>query len=207
MLIKSLYFKPTALYKEFLILDLIEKDSKITQRMMSQAIGVAVSTINEYLDEYEELGLIKRKYLSTKTVEYFITKKGRERKKVLNIGYLNSAQILYNSAKENIEKFLIQIEQKGYKNILLYGAGEVAEMMLHTLKTSLVISINAQAIIDDDVTKVGSKLVDVPIISRAQVPNYPHDGILISSYSNKNSIKNKLITMKYPEKNIIEFFE
>ncbi|PKL00627.1 MAG: hypothetical protein CVV56_04880 [Tenericutes bacterium HGW-Tenericutes-1] len=207
MLIKSLYFKPTPLYKEFLILDLIEKDSKITQRTMSQSIGVATSMINSYLDIYEAFGLIKRKYLSTKTVEYFITKKGRERKKVLNIGYLNSAQILYNSAKENIEKFLIQIEHKGYKNILLYGAGEVAEMMLHTLKTSLVISINAQAIIDDDVTKVGSKLVDVPIISRAQVSNYPHDGILISSYSNKDAIKNKLVTMKYPEKNIIEFFE
>jgi len=206
-LIKSLYFKPTPLYKEFLILDLIEKDSKTTQRTMSVATGVAVSMINSYVDEYEASGLIKRKYLSTKSVEYFITKKGRERKKILNIGYLNSAQMLYNLAKENIEKFLVQIEQKGYKNILLYGAGEVAEMMLHTLKTSFGTSIIALAIIDDDVTKVGSKLVDVPIISSAQLSNYSHDGILISSYSNKDSIKSKLITMNYPIKNIIEFFE
>ena len=207
ILIKSLYFKPTPLYKEFLILDLIEKDSKTTQRTMSVATGVAVSMINSYVDEYEASGLIKRKYLSTKSVEYFITKKGRERKKILNIGYLNSAQMLYNLAKENIEKFLVQIEQKGYKNILLYGAGEVAEMMLHTLKTSFGTSIIALAIIDDDVTKVGSKLVDVPIISSAQLSNYSHDGILISSYSNKDSIKSKLITMNYPIKNIIEFFE
>lgn len=206
-MIKSLYFKPTPLYKEFLILDLIEKDSKTTQRTMSVATGVAVSMINSYVDEYEASGLIKRKYLSTKSVEYFITKKGRERKKILNIGYLNSAQMLYNLAKENIEKFLVQIEQKGYKNILLYGAGEVAEMMLHTLKTSFGTSIIALAIIDDDVTKVGSKLVDVPIISSAQLSNYSHDGILISSYSNKDSIKSKLITMNYPIKNIIEFFE
>ena len=125
---------------------MIEKDSKITQRDMSDAIGVAVSLINGYLDDYESFGLVKRKYLSSKTVEYHITKKGIERKKVLNIGYLNSAQMLYNSAKENIEKFLIQIEQKGYKNILLYGAGEVAEMMLHTVKTSVLVSINALSV-------------------------------------------------------------
>ncbi len=186
---------------------MIEKDSKITQRDMSDAIGVAVSLINGYLDDYESFGLVKRKYLSSKTVEYHITKKGIERKKVLNIGYLNSAQMLYNSAKENIEKFLIQIEQKGYKNILLYGAGEVAEMMLHTLKTSVLVSINALAVVDDDSTKIGSKLVDVPIISKIQIPNYSHDGILISSYTNKDLIKTKLLTLNYPKRYIIEFFD
>ena len=44
------FFKPTILYKEYMILDMIEKNSKITQREMSQAIGIAVSMINDYLD-------------------------------------------------------------------------------------------------------------------------------------------------------------
>jgi hypothetical protein len=37
------FFKPTLLYKEFMILDLIEKDANITQREISKTIGVAVS--------------------------------------------------------------------------------------------------------------------------------------------------------------------
>ena len=86
--------------------------------------------INAYLDDYESKGLIKRKYKTSKTVKYFVTKKGIERKKVLNIGYLKDSQTLYNSAKENIEKFLQQIEEKGFKNILLYDEGEVAEILL-----------------------------------------------------------------------------
>jgi DNA-binding MarR family transcriptional regulator len=48
------FFKPTLLYKEFMILDLIEKNANITQREISNAIGVAVSMINSYLDEYEK---------------------------------------------------------------------------------------------------------------------------------------------------------
>jgi DNA-binding MarR family transcriptional regulator len=48
------FFKPTPLYKEFMILDLIEKNKDITQRQISDEIGVAVSQINQYLDEYED---------------------------------------------------------------------------------------------------------------------------------------------------------
>ena len=99
-----------------MILDLIEKNKKITQREMSVAIGVAVSMVNNYLDEYEHKGYIKRKYISTKTVEYFVTKRGIERKKVLNISYLNSSLKVYKSAKENIVKFLNQVIEKGFKN-------------------------------------------------------------------------------------------
>jgi len=47
------FFKPTALYKEFMILDLIEKDAHITQRVIAKSIGVAVSLVNNYLDEYK----------------------------------------------------------------------------------------------------------------------------------------------------------
>lgn len=46
------FFKPTVLYKEYMILDMIEKNSHITQREMSKTIGIAVSMVNDYLDEY-----------------------------------------------------------------------------------------------------------------------------------------------------------
>jgi len=96
------FFKPTPLYKEFMILDLIEKDANITQRKLSQALGASVSMINGYLDEYEAKGYLKRHYQSSKTVEYKISKQGKHRKKYLNISYLNASQHVYQSAKENI---------------------------------------------------------------------------------------------------------
>lgn len=201
------FFKPTMLYKEYMILDMIEKNSNITQREMSKAIGIAVSMINSSLDEYEKKGLIKRKKHSSKTVEYFITKKGIERKKVLNIGYLNASQRLYNSAKENIEQFLKQIQDKGFKNILLYGAGEVAEILIHASNTSADLKLNAIAIVDDDPTKIGNEIIGTIIIPKGDIEHYDHDGILISSFTNKVDIKRKLLDMNYPVKKILEFFE
>lgn len=201
------FFKPTILFKEYMILDMIEKNPNITQREMSQAIGIAVSMINLHLDQYEKDKLIKRKKHSSKTVEYFVTKKGIERKKVLNIGYLNATKDLYFQAKDNFEKFLINIKSQGFSNILLYGAGEVAEMLIHTVITSKVNEVTVCAVIDDNPMKIGTKIGNYPVIAKENIKDYDHDGILISTYTKKDDIKSKLLDIDYPIENIIEFFE
>jgi predicted transcriptional regulator len=201
------FFKPTPLYKEFMILDLIEKDSKITQRVMSDCLNVSVSMINQYLDEYEEKGFVKRKYISTKTVQYYITKKGLERKKVLNIGFLNSSQKIYTSAKSNIQDFLNQIIEKGFKRILLYGAGEVAEIFLQVIIGDKNIPIKVVAVIDDDCSKQGQFLLSTPIMSLDLIKNINYDGILIASYTNKNQILINLLNHNHDRNKILNFFE
>jgi len=201
------FFKPTALYKEFMILDLIEKDSHITQREIAHEIGIAVSLVNNYLDAYEKKGLIKRKYISTKTVEYFVTKKGLERRKLLNIWYLKSSHEVYLSAKDNIIMFLKQIIDKGFKKILLYGAGEVAEIMLQVMNDDGNIPLEILAVVDDDESKQGDILVYVSIISSKEISTYEHDGILVSSYKHHEVINQKLELIKYNTINVINFFD
>lgn len=201
------FFKPTILYKEFMILDLIEKNSKITQREISNTIKVSVAMVNGYLDGYEKCGYIQKKYFSQKTVEYLITKEGIERRKVLNLGYLHSSQMLYNFAKDNIEKFLVQMKEKGFCNLLLYGAGEVAEILLQTIKTSKNIDTKIVGIVDDSLNKQNTELLNVKIVSRDSIKDYVHDGILISSYTHKDKMRKKLDIINYPSDKIIEFFE
>jgi DNA-binding MarR family transcriptional regulator len=86
------FFKPTVLYKEFLILDLIEKNKDITQREMALSIGLSVSMVNSHLDIFEKEGFIKRKKYSTKTVDYFITTNGIARLRLLSLNYLHNSQ-------------------------------------------------------------------------------------------------------------------
>jgi len=201
------FFKPTLLYKEFMILDLIEKNAKITQREIAKHVGIAVSMTNFYLDDYEKKGLIKRKKHSTKNVEYFVTKKGVERKKVLNISYLNSSLKIYKSAKTNIVKFIDQIIDKGFQNILLYGAGEVAEILLQTIITDKTIPLKILGIVDDDKNKQNHKLLNTNIISIDDMLNIEHDAILISSYTNNDLILNKLQQINYDNNKILQFFD
>lgn len=201
------FFKPTPLYKEYMLLDLIEKDPNITQRKMSEELDISLSMVNAYLEEYEEKGYLQRKYQSLKVVAYHISKKGIERKKVLNISYLKSSQTLYNSAKQNIESFLQQIIEKGFKKILLYGAGEVAEILLHAILSNQQHDLQVLAIIDDDETKQGNQLINVPIISKEAIQDYQHDGILVSSYTHNKAINKGLRLIDYPSKQILNFFD
>lgn len=201
------FFKPTILYKEYMILDMIEKNSHITQREMSQAIGIAVSMINEYLDTYEKDKLIKRQKHSTKNVEYFITKKGSERRKLLNIWYLKSSHEIYLSAKDNITSFLNQIISKGFKKILLYGAGEVAEIMLRVLNDDNSIPLEVLAVVDDSVLKAGYNIVNIPIITKDNIEDFAHDGVLVSSYKHHEVINKNLNAIHYPSEKIINFFD
>ena len=200
------FFKPTVLYKEYMILDMIEKNANTTQREMSNTIGIAVSMVNDYLDEYEEKGLIKRNYLSTKNVEYNITKKGIERRKVLNIGYLRATHALYQSAKDNILNFLNQIINEGFKRILLYGAGEVAEIILQVMHDNDTIPLDVVAVIDDDEVKQNSILFDKRIISLEEIEDLNYDGILISTYTQAKLMYNKIISKKIDKKKVIMFF-
>lgn len=201
------FFKPTVLYKEYMILDMIEKNPNITQREMAKVIGIAVSMINDHLDQYEKDKLIKRKKHSTKNVEYFVTKRGTERRKLLNIWYLKSSHEIYLSAKNNISVFLNQIIDKGFKKILLYGAGEVAEIILGVMNDDNNIPLEVLAVIDDNKNRQGEKLVNLPIITLDEIDKYDHDGIMISSYTHHETINNHLASIKYPQNKIIHFFD
>lgn len=200
------FFNPTPLYKEYLVLDLIDKDKNITQREISKMVGISLSMVNQYLDEYENKGYIIREYKSTKVVKYLITEKGKERKRVLNIGYLSATQRLYKSAKEETTTFINQIIEKGFKNIIFYGAGEVAEIFLQTINDNNSIPINVVGVVDDDLSKVGKKIVNTTIKDNSIVNNIKHDGVLIASYTNHDQIYKKLISLEYPKNKILYFF-
>lgn len=204
---KNDFFKLTPLYKEFIILDYIDKDPNVTQRMISDYLGISVSMVNSYIDGYEKKGYIIREYFSSKIVHYLITKKGIERKKLLNIWYLKSSLSIYYSAKENIINFLNLIINKGFKKILLYGAGEVSEIILKVMNDDNNIPLEVLAVIDDDIKKQHTIIVNKEIICINDINKFKHDGVLISSYTHHETIYQKLIKSNYPSNNIIHFFD
>ena len=201
------FFKPTILYKEYMILDMIEKNHNITQREIGKTIGIAVSMVNDYINEYEKKGLLKRQKINSKTVEYYITKKGLERRRLLNLEFLSSSQKLYNVAKLNIEQYLINVYHKGYRNILLYGAGEVAELFLQSLKGMNMLDFEVKAVIDDDLRKHEKFLIDTCIVSLDKGLLMDYDGILISSYNNREIMKEKLLHRNISSPKLINFFD
>lgn len=200
------FFSPTKTLKEMLLLQHIEENPNTTQKGIARAVGGAPSTVNEYMEDLEERNLLIRDYKSAKVVHYNITPKGIKRKRYLSITYFHELLELYRLAEENIEKFLVGLEVKGYENILIYGAGEVAQTILGILKYRTDKSLKVVALIDDDKDRQNTEMLGYKIISREEIKEYKHDGIVITSYTFEDEIRKKLEEIDYPGDKIERFF-
>ncbi|HAQ39744.1 MAG TPA: hypothetical protein DCM73_02190 [Clostridiales bacterium] len=200
------FFSPTSELKELLLLEHIERNPDTTQKEIAEIISGAISMVNVYIDNLEERDYLSRDYKSVKTVYYNITQEGIKRKNYLAITYLQELLELYKLAEENVENFLDRLEDKGYRNILFYGAGEVAETILGIIRVRVDKPLRALAIIDDDKCKQGMQFLGYTIISREDIDKYDHDGIVITSYTYEDDITNKLNEIGYPEDRVERFF-
>lgn len=200
------FFSPTSDLKELLLLQHIDKKPDTTQKEIAKAIEAAPSMVNVYIDNLEEKNYLIREYQSAKIVYYKITPGGLKRKNYLAITYLHELLGLYRLAEKNIESFLFKLEDKGYRNILLYGAGEVAETILGVIKGRTDKPLRVLALIDDDIERQGKKLLGYKITSREEIKDYQHDGIVITSYTFEDDIKNRLEEIGYSMDKVTRFF-
>ena len=200
------FFSPTSEYKELLLLEHIEKSPNTSQHETARKIGSAASMVNVYINKLEENGYLIRDYQSLKIVYYNITPEGIKRKNFLSITYFHELLKLYRLAEENMESFLLRLENKGYRNILIYGAGEVAETILGIIKGRKSKPLRVLALVDDDKERQGKKLLGYEIISREEINQYDHDGIVITSYTFEDDITNRLTEIGYPDDRIERFF-
>ena len=204
---KNNFFIPTTLNKEFNVLNLISHNSQISQRYIADALGIAVSMVNEYIDNLEKKKFIIRKYKNSKQVSYYLTDKGEYHLQSLDLGYLKDSQVIYNSAKEYLLSQLLKISNNGFRNVLLYGAGEVAEIVLSVIDTEKKLQMNCLAIIDDDKEKHHKEIFNSQIISKEMINSFDHDGIIISSHSHNEKIYRGLIDLGYPKNDICQLFK
>lgn len=186
------FYKATPLYKEYQILSLISHNDSITQRNISDSLHIAVSMVNKYLKEYEQSGLLDIHYISDKKVEYLITEKGEDRIRFLNIGFLSSSTQVYEEARRSVLETLERVLSPSTKNIIMYGAGEVAGIILDVLRSELITNIKVLAVIDDDINKQGKFISNIEIIPLDRIREFEYDEILVSSYKQQNQILGKL---------------
>lgn len=200
------FFSSTSDLKELLLLEHIEKKPKTTQKEIAAVIDGATSMVNVYIDNLEKKNYMIRDYQSAKVVYYKITPEGIKRKNYLLICYMRELVDLYRLAKDNIEEFLRGIRDKGIKDVLLYGAGEVAETIVGVIRDKTEPVVRVQAIVEDDPEKIGTYMLGYQVIGRDRIKEYKHDAVVIASYTFEEEIMGKLKEITYPMERVERFF-
>ena len=120
-------------YRDMHLLNEVTHTPEVTQRELSQRIGVALGLTNLMLRRLAKKGYIKIAGTKRSRIRYLITPKGILEKSRLTYEFIQYSLQLYGRVRGFLREQLTQVAKAGHRRILLYGTGELAEIAFLTI--------------------------------------------------------------------------
>jgi DNA-binding MarR family transcriptional regulator len=112
------------------LLSAIERDSGLTQRRLSQELGIALGLANAYLRRCVRKGLVKVGQVPMRRYAYYLTPKGFAEKSRLTADYLTISLDFFRRARRECTEMLAQAHGRMWSRVVLFGAGDLAEVAI-----------------------------------------------------------------------------
>lgn len=110
------------------LLDAVAENGEVTQRTLAARLGVALGLTNVVLKRCLKKGLIKIQQVPARRYVYYLTPKGFAEKSRLTAEYLTFSLQFYRSARQEYSELIRFCETRGWRQIVLVGATELAEI-------------------------------------------------------------------------------
>jgi DNA-binding MarR family transcriptional regulator len=153
----------------------IDRDGTYSQRELSKRLNISVGLVNTFMKRLVNKGYFKVKTMPRNRLKYFLTPEGLARKSRLTAEYLRYSVNFYRDIKHLILNTYHEMENKEVKQILFYGAGEVAELAYLYLQLT---GIRLGGIIDEQ--KAGKNFFNHVISGLERVHQDDWDMILVT---------------------------
>jgi hypothetical protein len=112
------------------VLSAVEADSRVTQRSLSNELGIALGLTNSYFKKCIDKGLVKIKQVPANRYAYFLTPSGFSEKSRLTAEYLKASFSFYRRAKNDLTQIMSVCSEKKMFNIVLSDQSELAEIAI-----------------------------------------------------------------------------
>ncbi|BCB96350.1 transcriptional regulator [Dissulfurispira thermophila] len=168
------------------LLDELTKEPLITQRALSDRLGIALGLVNAYVKRLYKKGYIKIKNLPKNRIKYIITPKGFTEKARLTYNYMHRSVSYFKEIRCRIENTYVTMLSSGVKNILLWGDGEIAELCYISTRG---LPLKIVGVVGDK--RIENGFFGHHIYTIEDIKDIDYDAILIASIEDKvvSSIK------------------
>lgn len=119
---------------EFRIIDEIDKNLNTTQRKISHQIGLSLGMTNLIMKRLIVKGYVKVKGLNRRNVQYILTPRGFAEKVKKTHRYLLRTIDTLKTVKEKIQDTVLEYYEKGERNFIILGKGELADIVEISLR-------------------------------------------------------------------------
>ena len=197
------FLKPTEHLRNLQLLEEVSKDSNVSQRKLSNSLGVALGVTNACLKKMIRKGHIKVKGINHKRIAYYLTPEGFTEKTRLTYHFLQHTVSYYKNLKQKVMSKLDLISKSGAKRIVFYGAGEVMEVAFICLQET---NLELIGIADDSRDKQGKKIFGFSIQNSEVIKELNPDMILVTSIKYKDRMLLNLKRMIKGKETCIDSF-
>lgn len=153
----------------------VDRDGIISQRELSRRLNISLGLVNTFVKRLVNKGYFKVTTMPRNRVKYFLTPAGLARKSRLTVEYLRYSVDSYKEIKNLLLRKFREMEEKGVRSILFYGAGEVAELAYLYLQLS---NVRLAGIIDNNAGH--KKFFNYRITGLESLPRMGWDLILLT---------------------------
>lgn len=130
------------------ILGEINRDPTISQKRLSDEVGISVGMINWHIKRCVAKGLIKLQHAPVRRYLYYLTPKGFKEKARLTGLYLQTSLNIFRLGREQYGAILRECSLKGWNNVVLAGNTELTGLVL--MMEAGVSSVKIRGIIDNE---------------------------------------------------------
>ena len=110
------------------LLNAVEGDSTVTQRLVSKELGIALGLANTYLKRCIKKGLIKVNQAPANRFAYYLTPKGFAEKSRLTAEYLSISFNFFREMRNQCKDIYQTCEQQNLRRIIFCGCSDLTEI-------------------------------------------------------------------------------
>ena len=178
------------------MLNAVHENSGVSQRSLSNELGIALGLTNAYLKRCVRKGLVKMAQAPANRYAYYLTPQGFSEKSRLTARYLKRSFEFYREARNQCDELLRQCASKRWRRVALAGLGELAEIAVFC---SLQHDVELIAVID---SRIGQgEFMNVPIRSSLEAAGSV-DAVLLTDVA-RPQFSYKSLSQNFPPDRIL----
>ncbi|MCL5291885.1 MAG: winged helix-turn-helix transcriptional regulator [Actinobacteria bacterium] len=157
-------------------LEEIEKNPSISQRELSDRLGIALGITNALLKTLVRKGLIKIRGENNRSLTYHLTHAGVLAKSRLAVKWTLNTIDFYRQARQSVASKLQALAEEDVKSVVLYGLGSLTEIAAIVAPE---VRLEVIGIVDGQSKKCSGSLAGYPKMRIEQLSEERTDAVVI----------------------------
>ena len=157
------------------ILEELSSNGHVTQRELSQKVGIALGLANFYIKRLVQKGYVEVVYLERNRLGYLITPTGIAEKSRLTYRYIQRSYQYVRKVRIRIRELLQELSREGVGTVVIYGGGDIAEVAYLAVQE---VGMKLSGVVDE--SRAGRPFLGYTILPVSGLPMLSFDRIIVT---------------------------